>query len=212
MWDIAQRMNVDEYLDELASPSPTPGGGSACAFVGANGAALVSMVARITLRSQKFSAVHAQATIFAKRADELRHELRAAGTADEQAYGAVRTALAMPKDTEEEKALRAERRDAALAVAAEAPLHIAELAAQVATLSEAALSLGNQMLESDLVCAVEFSLAAANAASANVLINHRSMKDDELIAAQRERLWKACAATDQACETVRKSFVAIAAG
>lgn len=199
-------MMIDDYFAQLASASPTPGGGSAAAMVGATGAALIAMVARITLQSAKYTAVHPQATIFAERADEIRAALRQAGRNDETAYDAVRAALALPKTTDAEKAGRAAARETALAAAAEAPLVIAELGASAALLAQAALALGNALLESDLLCAAEFALAAVNAAAANVLINHRSMSTEPAIAAQQERLWKACSTADTACAAVRASF------
>jgi formiminotetrahydrofolate cyclodeaminase len=198
--------NLAEYLDALASADPVPGGGSASASVAAHGAALVAMAARITLNGARYTAVHAQAQVFIHQADELRAKLGVAGREDERAYDAVRAALALPKETPAQTSERAQTRELALHAAALAPLLIAELAAQVGVLAQAALALGNKHLESDLLCAAEFASSSANAASANVLINHQSMTDADVCGAQQARLLKACETADAACAALRSHF------
>ncbi len=179
---------IDAYLDRLASAEPTPGGGSAAALVGALGAALCAMVARITSGSERLAGKHAEARALAAEADALRARFEAARPLDEAAYGRVVSASALPKDGEDAKRARSAALQAALAGAAEAPLAVAELAGEGVALAERAAALGNAHLASDVECALLFFAAALDAGAANVRINHRFIKDAALVRAQAERL------------------------
>lgn len=181
-------MELEAYLDGLASASAAPGGGSAATIVAAYGAALVAMVARITLANVKFSGVHGLATELVDKSDRLRARSLAERADDEAAYGDVMHAMALPKDTAERKAERTSRLQTALAGAAAAPLRAAETAKLVAVLAERALALGNKNLESDLGAAAEFAQAALNVAASNVRTNHALMKDRDLVARDERTL------------------------
>jgi formiminotetrahydrofolate cyclodeaminase len=178
----------DTYLDRLASAEPTPGGGSAATLVGAMGAALCAMVARITAPSPRHAAVHSAAEAIAIDADRLRERFEAARPIDEAAYGAVVTAGALPKATEHEKAVRTAELQRTLAGAAEAPLAVAGMCAEGIDLAGRAAALGNAHLISDVECALHFFRAALAASVANVRINHRFIKDEAVVQRQNERL------------------------
>ena len=179
---------IDAYLDRLASAEPAPGGGSAATLVGAMGAALCAMVARITAGSPRHAERRAEALALAEAADALRERFEAARPLDEAAFLLVVDAQALPKATDEQKALRTTALQQALAAAAEAPLTAAGLAAEGFALTEDALALGNANLASDVECAAHFFRAAFAASVANVRINHRFLKDPATVAAQNERL------------------------
>jgi formiminotetrahydrofolate cyclodeaminase len=179
---------IDAYLDRLASAEPTPGGGSAATLVGALGAALCAMVARITSASERHAAQRGEAQAIAAEADALRERFRAAQTIDEEAYGAVVGASALPKASEAQKQARAAALQRALAGAAEAPLAASGLCAEGIALAARANALGNPHLVSDVECALHFFRAALAGCVANVRINHRFIKDLEVVRAQDERL------------------------
>lgn len=181
-------VEIDAYLEALASPSPTPGGGSAATIVGALGAALVAMVARITGDNPTYAAVAEDAQSIAADADGIRLALIAARERDERAYAAVVAAMALPKATAPEKASRTERVQGALAGAAAAPLFAAELALEVVRIAERARNLGNRHLASDVACAEIFGRAALAASAENVRINHAFLKDGALVAGQEAAL------------------------
>ena len=181
-------MQLEAYLDDLASARPTPGGGSAATIVGALAAALVAMVARITRESPRHAAVAERASALVARAEELRAQLTSNRVADELAFEAVIAALALPKTTDEEKVERTARLQHALAGAASVPLHSAELARDVMALALEALELGNRHLASDAGCAAEFAAAAVRSAAYNVRANHPTLKDAELVAKQKAKL------------------------
>ncbi len=91
--------NPTNFLDDLAAATPTPGGGSAAAHAGAMGAALVAMVARLTIGKKKYAAVEAQMKEILNQAERLRCELTAAVDEDSAAFEGVMAAFKLPKDT-----------------------------------------------------------------------------------------------------------------
>jgi methenyltetrahydrofolate cyclohydrolase len=179
---------LSEYLTQLASESPTPGGGSAATMVGAAGAALVAMVARICSANPKYAAHRTLALELIAGADGLREELLHARERDEAAFDCVVAATAMPKGTDAEKQARRTALDDALLHAAAEPLAAAEHALEVVRLAQRTLELNNMNLVSDVGCAAEFGRAALAACAYNVRINHRFMKDRAAIDAQAHAL------------------------
>jgi len=179
---------LDDYLNQLASSAPTPGGGSAACLVAAQGAALVAMVARICIESKAFAPWRDWFAERVESADRLRAALSEARIRDEEAYGAVVAAMALPKGTPEQARERSDRLQAALAHAATEPLRAAEIAMR--TLDEARLLLEhpNPHLLSDVGCAGEFAAAGIAAAAYNVRVNHRYLRDELLVARQRAAL------------------------
>jgi formiminotetrahydrofolate cyclodeaminase len=168
---------LNEYLTKLASEAPVPGGGSAAMVAGAEGCALVAMVARICAGSPKYAAVHSVAARLIADADALRQRMLELKTLDEAAYGEVVAARG-------DKAAM----QRALQHAAEVPLTGAETALQALRLAADSLDLQNANLVSDVGCAAEFAYAALAGCAYNVRVNHKFMKDESTIAPQRERL------------------------
>jgi formiminotetrahydrofolate cyclodeaminase len=179
---------LESYLEALASARPTPGGGSAATIVAAAGAALVAMVARITLANEKYAEKRSLAARLVAEADLRRSELLAARRADEAAYERVVAAQALPRATPEEKTARTEALQAALAGAAAAPLGSAHLALAVLQLASDAVQLENVHLASDVGCAAEFGAAGLAAAAYNVRVNHAYLRDAALVTRQGEEL------------------------
>ncbi len=181
-------MELESYLDALASAEPTPGGGSAATIVAALAASLVAMVARITSDNPNHAAVAPDAARIVGAADALRAALVLARRDDEAAYALVVKATALPKDTTEAKMERTARVQAALRGAAAAPLHAATLVVGVLALARDAAALGNRHLRSDVACAEHFARAALRACAENVRINHVYMRDPETIRRQEAEL------------------------
>lgn len=170
---------IESYLDKLASGEPEPGGGSVSALVAALGAALVTMVADLTLGRDKFADVQADVAAFREESERLRRELEELVTLDAQAYGAVAAAMKLPKDDEAQKAERSRVMQAALKGAAEVPLKVAQGAIEVARLALPAAEKGNPNAVSDAGVAVLLADAAAQAAALNVKINLTWIDDKE---------------------------------
>jgi formiminotetrahydrofolate cyclodeaminase len=146
------------------------------------------MVARITAESKRHAGVREAALALAADADALRERFAAARPLDEAAYRRVVDASALPKATDPEKSMRTAALQSALVGAAEAPLAAAGLSAEGVALAGRANELGNPHLVSDVECAVHFFSAALAASVANVRINHRYIKDAEIVRTQDERL------------------------
>ena len=181
-------MEIEGYLDALASADPTPGGGSAATLVGALSAALCAMVARISMAAPKLAPLHEEAAAIAEDADDLRRRFLELGPLDEAAFRAVIAAQALPRATDAEAAERREQLQRALIGAAETPLEAARLATDAFALTARTAELHNANLMSDVDCAMHFARAAFNASAANVEVNHRFITDAATVAQQRDRL------------------------
>jgi glutamate formiminotransferase/formiminotetrahydrofolate cyclodeaminase len=173
----SQASSAPDFLQALAAGTPTPGGGSAAAYAGAMGAALVAMVARVTLGKRKYAAAHARMEAIAARADELRAELERAVRQDAEAFDAVLQAMQMSKDTAEEKTSRAAALEAAMHQAAAVPLRVCGRDAEVLELAVEVTEQGNVSAASDAASAVAMARASMTAASLNVRVNALGIAD-----------------------------------
>ena len=179
---------VTDFLDDLASNLPAPGGGSVAALSGALGAALVSMVCNLTLGKKGYEGVQADIEALCAKSEALRHEMVDLLEADVAAYTAYSQAAKMPRDTDEQKAVRAAAMQDALKNATMPPMHIAEAAVKVMDLSMPAAEKGNKGAVSDAGVAVLMAEAALRSAALNVLINLGYIKDQEFVAEKRAHL------------------------
>jgi formiminotetrahydrofolate cyclodeaminase len=179
---------VTNFLDELASNAPAPGGGSVAALSGALGAALVSMVCNLTLGKKGYEAVQGDITELLAQSEALRKELTYLLEADVAAYTDYSVAAKMPRTTDEEKASRTKAMQAALKSATDVPLRIAEAAVKVMDLCMPAAEKGNKWAVSDAGVAVLMAEAALRSAALNVLINLGSLKDQDFVADRRAKL------------------------
>lgn len=169
----AEGPTLDGWLEELAGASPTPGGGSAAALAGALSAALVAMVARLTIGRKAYAAVEARADEILADADGLRGELRRLVAEDAAAYGRVSEANRLPKDDPR----RAGTIDQALVGAARTPLAMARAALRVIELAREIGAIGNKNARSDATVAERLARAALEGALENVRVNVASIGD-----------------------------------
>ncbi len=165
------------FLDKLSSKSPEPGGGSAAALVGSAAAALVGMVCYLTLGKEKYAGVQDEIEKIKDESERLRAELVRLLQEDTEAFAAASAAFKMPKDTDEQKALRDFKVQEGLKAATEIPFAIGLRALEVARLTVPAGEKGNKGAVSDAGVAALFADAAVNAAAMNVRINLVSIKD-----------------------------------
>ena len=165
------------FLHSIAAGSATPGGGSAAAFAGAMGAALVAMVARLTVGKKKYADVEERMQEITSRADILRDALQKAVKLDAQAFDSVMAAFRMPKKSAQEKTARAEEIERATHVAAEVPLQVCRDAVEVLALAAEVAEKGNKNALSDAGSAGAMANACLQAAGLNVKINAASVSD-----------------------------------
>lgn len=173
----AAAQSSPDFLDALAADTPTPGGGSASAYSGAAAAALVAMVARLTLGRKKYAAVEGQMSALLEQAETLRAELNAAVQADARAFQALMAAYKLPKDTPDEQQRRSERIEAATLTAAQVPLAVAEKSVQVLELARQVVAHGNLKAISDGSTAAALAQAALTGAGYNVRANLAALRD-----------------------------------
>ena len=174
---MAATETIQGFLDELASSAPTPGGGGAAAISGAMGAALLSMVCNLTIGKKKYVAVEAELREILGKSEALRAELTGMIADDVAAFDAVMAAYGLPKDTDEQKAARAERIQAALKVATDVPLACCRVCRQVIDLAETVADKGNLNVISDAGVAVLSAHAGLRSAALNVYVNAKGLDD-----------------------------------
>ena len=104
---MAARKTLNGFLDELASATPAPGGGSVAALAGALGAALTSMVCNLTIGKKKYAGVEQEMKKILVESEKLRATFTALVDRDTEAFNKVMEAFGLPKETEPQKALRA---------------------------------------------------------------------------------------------------------
>ena len=166
--------SLGEWMDAVASATPTPGGGTVSAVAGAMAAALAEMVARLTVGRKKYAAVDGEFRTLQGRAETLRARLVRLGDEDAAAFNAVSTAYAIPKDRGAERAAAIQ---AALLGASRVPLETLRAARDVAALAARAAEAGNRNAASDAGVAALLAGAAARGAAYNVRINVAGMPD-----------------------------------
>ena len=206
----AMDLSCREFIDVLASKAPAPGGGGAAAFVGAIGMALGNMVGSLTVGKPKYADVEADIIELKAQADALQDKLLALVAADAEAFEPLSRAYGLPKETEEEKAHKAEVMEKCLHDACEVPLDIMRACCEAIDLHEQFAAKGTAIAISDVGCGVICCKAALKAASLNVFINTGSMKDLEHADAcnreARTMLDEYCTKADEIFADVEKRF------
>jgi len=172
---------VSNFLDELASNSPTPGGGSVAALAGALGASLISMVGNLTVGKKKYEDVEEDIKKIVSSSEKLRYELSQLIEEDVKVFNNFMSTYKMPKETEDEKKIRAEKIQESLIEAAKVPLRVAYKCLDILSLSKEAAEKGNINVVSDAGVAVLMAEAALDSAILNVKINLRMIKDEKVI-------------------------------
>ncbi|MER2269518.1 methenyltetrahydrofolate cyclohydrolase [Methylobacterium oxalidis] len=181
---MAENETIQKFLDGLASSAPTPGGGGAAAISGAMGAALVSMVCNLTIGKKKYVEVEADLKEVLAKSEALRATLTGMIADDVEAFDAVMGAYGLPKETDEQKAARAEKIQAALKTATDVPLACCRVCREVIDLAAIAADKGNLNVISDAGVAVLSAYAGLRSAALNVYVNAKGL-DDRAFAEER---------------------------
>jgi glutamate formiminotransferase / formiminotetrahydrofolate cyclodeaminase len=201
--------SLSGFVASVASSSPTPGGGSVAALVGALAAALAQMVSGLTAGRKKYVAVDAEMRELGLQAAGLVNELSTLVTRDADAYGAVSAAYKMPNEPDDAANKRKAAITDALLGAAEVPLETARACASVTELAATCALKGNTNAVSDAGVAALLAEAACRGAVYNIRINIAALEDrsrgaglveeaNQLLAQARKNAERATAAVDKA--------------
>ncbi|HLJ25363.1 MAG TPA: cyclodeaminase/cyclohydrolase family protein [Candidatus Angelobacter sp.] len=178
------RAGAEPFIEQLAAPTPTPGGGSAAAAAGAMAAALGSMVAGLSRGKKAYLQHERQLSQVISRLAQLREELKSGIDADAESYNQVIAAHRQAKASSDGEGLV----DAATRAATQVPLETAQKAREVAQLIGSLRPITNPIMASDLTVAVALAEAAVTGALANVEINLESLKDAGFVADVRSKV------------------------
>ena len=171
---------IEQFVSELASKAPVPGGGGAAALGGAVGSALGGMVGNLTVGKKKYADVEERVLQVLSEADRLQQELLYLMEEDSRAFEPLSRAYGMPKATEAERAAKEQVMEVALRDASLVPLQIMETAGQMLDLLEELAQIGSRLAISDVGVGVQFCRSAVLGASMNIFINTKMMKDRKL--------------------------------
>lgn len=173
---------VNEFIDDVSSQSPAPGGGSVAALSAALGAALTAMVCRLTIGKKKYEAVQDEMMQILGQADELKAKMTRLIDQDTEAFNAVMRAFGMPKESESEKQQRSAAIQDATRQATLVPLEVMKLAEQALGLAATVAEKGNVNSISDAGVAALVLAAGCEGAAYNVRINLATLKDERFVA------------------------------
>ena len=179
---------LQRYLDDLSSVQPVPGGGSTAALSGAMGAALASMVCRITMGKEAYADVQQEIEELLRRTEYLRSRFQQLMQEDIEAYGRLAACYKLPHETSEERKYRTDMIQKQLVEAALAPLEVAECAAELILCCQRIAEIGSITVLSDVATGAILASCAGEGASFMVRINMRSLKNDKLVAELGDRL------------------------
>jgi glutamate formiminotransferase len=182
------RAGVEPFIEQLAAPTATPGGGSAAAAAGAMAAALAAMVATMSRGKKAYLQYEAQLSEAIAKLSGLREELKSAIDADAESYNVVMKAYKSAKESANGGAAIG----SALKQATSVPLRVAEKAFEVESIAKTLQPITNPNMKSDLITAIALSKAARGGALANVEINLDSLtkdspQDEQFVAETRQR-------------------------
>jgi formiminotetrahydrofolate cyclodeaminase len=179
---------IDAFLEALASDSPTPGGGAVAALAAASGAALIEMVCNLTVNKKNYEEEWDRMREIRAEAGRVRTQLVTLADRDATAFDGVMEALRMPKDTDQQKAVRSAAIQRGYLAAAQVPLEIARASAALLPLAAETVERGNVNAASDGASAAHLLFAGTECAIANVQINAAALKDQDAASRLREEV------------------------
>ena len=165
-----------KFVEVLASDAPAPGGGGAAALVGAIGTALGNMVGSLTVGKKKYAEVEAEIIELKAKCDALQKELLDQVEADEVNFLPLAKAYGIPKDDPNRDQIMEE----ATIIACSTPMHIMELCCEAIDAIAVFAEKGSRLAVSDAGCGAVCCKAALQAASLNVCINTKTLKNREV--------------------------------
>ena len=178
---MTKNKTISEFLNELSSKSPAPGGGSVAALAGALGSSLTSMVCNLTIGKKKYLDVEPEMKNILQKSEHLRTRFTTLVDQDTEAFNKVMEAYSLPKDSEDQKALRSAAIQEATKEAVLVPLEVMNYVIDALTLTKIVTEKGNANSISDAGVSGLMLYAACESAALNVQINLSSITDSEFV-------------------------------
>jgi len=188
--------STEEFLKVSASSSPTPGGGSVSAYVGALAASMTCMVANLTIGKEKYKDVEPQVKEILAEAETVLDNLKKGLSQDIAEFSNFMDVLKLPKGTDEEKAVRTKKMQEVLVSATDTPLGISRNCFKVLQLAQELAPIGNKGAISDVGVSAYLAESALKSAMLSVDINLPGIKDEayqERVKAERAKLFEQAA-------------------
>ena len=174
-------MRMEEFIEAVGSSDPAPGGGSVSALCGALSAALSRMVVGLTLGKKKYEDVKGEMEDMLPDLEKLGRELLEAVEKDSRSFEQYMAALSLPKETEEEKAVRFKAMQEGLKAAVIVPLSVAEKSLSILPYAKAVAARGNRTAVTDALVSAMTARTAVLGAVFNVKINLKSIEDEVFV-------------------------------
>ena len=172
---------IKEFIEQLGSDSPAPGGGSACALSGALGVSLITMVANLTIGKPQYAEFEELNQLAIIEGNRISTELLDLVEKDSVAYLNLLEAYKLPRDTAEEREIRSAKVLEATIIATKTPLSIMEASLKALFLCKSLVGKSNANASSDLGVSAQKLLASINGAWLNVLINLGGIKNTDRV-------------------------------
>lgn len=169
-----------EYLTELSSSAPVPGGGNVAAFCGALASSLGIMVCNLTIGKKKYADVESDMISVKEKLDDYKKKFLELAEQDNQAFNNVLEAMKLPKENEEQIEIRSKKIEDATLHAAEIPSEVIKNCSSVLPLLKIIIDKGNKNSISDAGVAVSLIKSSAQSAYLNVLINCKSLSNQTI--------------------------------
>ncbi|MDR3667886.1 MAG: cyclodeaminase/cyclohydrolase family protein [Ignavibacteriaceae bacterium] len=170
--------SIGNYLEELSSNSPTPGGGNVSAFCGTLASSLGIMVCNLTIGKKKYLDSEEELKGIKEKLEKAKNEFLTLSTDDNLAFDRVMESFRLPKDTEEQKSARSQKIETATIAAGLVPYRVISLCKIIIPYLMTISEKGNQNSLSDTGVAFSLTSTAAHGAFLKVLINFSSYKDN----------------------------------
>ena len=175
--NMTEKKTIEEFLGELSSKAPVPGGGGASAIGGAIGNGLGQMVANLTIGKKKYADSEEEIKELLERMKELQKGFTDLADRDGDVFGPLAAAYRLPAETDGEKEYKAQVMESSLLAASLIPLQIMETCMEMLAILSILGEKGSRMAVSDVGVGVQFIRAALTGAAMNVFINTKSMKN-----------------------------------
>ena len=186
-----RKQPIEEFIKELSSKAPVPGGGGASALAGALGNSLGQMVANLTIGKKRYAQVEEEVLNLLSRMEEIQEHFLRLADEDAKVFAPLAASYSLPSGTEEEKAYKARTMEVNLLAASKVPVEMMKEALHMLDILGFLGEKGSRLAVSDIGVGVQFIRTALSGAVMNVYINTKSMKNREKAQEINDRAGKA---------------------